>query len=140
MNVNKFFERKGWKDSSVSTEFGRALFVAGVVLGAMAEKHEDVEKRIHALLPFGEVKMHELKRGLSEVPLLSGRYFPPEKAQKFMDVLGAAMDTMITEEIPMEMDVDANFSLSMGFVGGGKLFDEISEREDPNSDEIPDHQ
>jgi hypothetical protein len=40
----------------------------------------------------------------------------------------------------MEMDVDANFSLSMGFVGGGKLFDEISEREDPNSDEIPDHQ
>lgn len=81
--------------------------------------------------------MHELKRAFAEVPLLAGRHFPPAQAQRFMDVLGAAMHIMVTEKIPEEMDVDGNFSLSMGFVGGGKLFDEI--RGGACQDEVPDH-
>lgn len=126
MDINGFFARKNWGDSSVASPMGKALFVAGVVLGAMAEENDEAEKRIHALLPFGDVKMHELKRALAEVPLLAGRHFPPAKAQRFMDVLGAAMHIMVTEKIPEEMDVDGNFSLSMGYVGASRFFAEIA--------------
>ena len=127
MDINGFFARKNLGDSSVASPMGKALFVAGVVLGAMAGKNEEVEKRVYALLHWGDVTLaSDLKRALSEVPLLAGQHFEPGEAQRFLDAMVYSTDIMIVEGLPGKLSVDESFALSMGYVGASRFFAEIA--------------
>jgi hypothetical protein len=106
---------------------GQGIFLAGVLLGYMAERkvgpEGDIGKSpLFKQIQFGRMDKMNLKRILSRVPQLLTAYREEMKYTAYMNRLGAAALELILQADDEEMGVNGNFAFAAGFINARHYF------------------
>lgn len=109
---------------------GQGIFLAGVLLGYMAERqagHDgDISKSpLFKQIQFGRMDMMNLKRILSRVPKLLSAYREDMKYTAYMSRLTACAQEYILQSGDEEMGVNGNFAFAAGFINARNYFWDI---------------
>lgn len=109
---------------------GQGIFLAGVLLGYMAERQAgtdgDISKSpLFKQIQFGRMDKMSLKRILGRVPRLLAAYREEMKYTAYMNQLGAAALELILQADDEEVGVNGNFAFAAGFINARRYFWEI---------------
>ena len=109
---------------------GQGIFLAGVLLGYMAERQVgadgDISKSpLFKQIQFGRMDKMNLKRILGRVPQLLAAYREELKYTAYMNRLGAAALELMLQADDEEMGVNGNFAFAAGFINARRYFWEI---------------
>lgn len=109
---------------------GQGVFLAGVLLGYMAERQAgadgDISKSpLFKQIQFGRMDKANLKRILGRVPQLLAAYREELKYTGYMNRLTGTALELILQADDEEMGVNGNFAFAAGFVNARRYFWEI---------------
>lgn len=109
---------------------GQGIFLAGVLLGYMAERQAgadgDISKSpLFKQIQFGRMDKMNLKRILGRVPQLLAAYREEMKYTAYMNQLGAAALELMLQADDEEMGVNGNFTFAAGFINARRYFWEL---------------
>ncbi|AQS58402.1 TM1802 family CRISPR-associated protein [Desulforamulus ferrireducens] len=111
-------------DPYMQTAAGRGVFLAGVVLGMVAQgqsKDGNLEGTpLFKQMTFGRMKGRDLKRHLARVPELVKAY--DIKYKDIIRKLAAYAGELILQEKSFELGVDGNFAFATGFINAREYF------------------
>ncbi|MBF7082176.1 CRISPR-associated protein [Desulfallas sp. Bu1-1] len=127
-----------FEDKYLKTQYGKGVFLAGVLLGYMARlqvaKNDDIHNApLFKQLNFGKVTARDLKKHLSRVPELikAYRFKYSWHLQQLANVAGA----LLLQGGGKELGVDGNFAFTVGFANASDYFwNYIFEKEKDNQD------
>jgi CRISPR-associated protein Cas8b/Csh1 subtype I-B len=119
-----------FNDPYMQKPAGQGVFLAGVLLGYMAERQAgpdgDISKSpLFKQIQFGRMDKTNLKRILSRVPQLLAAYREEMKYTAYMTRLGAAALELMLEGDAEEMGVNGNFAFAAGFINARRYFWEL---------------
>lgn len=118
-----------FNDPYMQSPTGQGVFLAGILLGYMAERQAgrggDISKSpLFKQIQFGRMDMVNLKRTLGRVPSLLAAYRDDMKYTGYMSKLLASASERILQSNE-EMGVNGNFAFAAGFVNARSYFWEI---------------
>lgn len=124
MNLDIFGD---FKDPYMQKPVGQGVFLAGVLLGYMAERQVGTEGDISQSplfkqIQFGRMDKLNLKRILSRVPSLLAAYREDMKYTANMSKLSAAATELILQADDEELGVNGNFAFAAGFINARNYF------------------
>lgn len=124
MNLDFF---RNFKDPYMQKPLGQGVFLAGVLLGYMAERQVGADGDISQSplfkqIQFGRMDKLNLKRILSRVPQLLAAYREDMKYTAYMSKLGAVATELILQEEDEELGVNGNFAFATGFINARNYF------------------
>lgn len=127
MNTNIFDK---FHDPYMQGAAGQGVFLAGVLLGYMAERQTgsggDISRSpLFKQIQFGRMDIMNLKRILSRVPKLLAAYREEMKYTVYMNQLGAVALELMLQADEEEMGVNGNFAFAAGFINARRYFWEI---------------
>lgn len=119
-----------FQDSYMQSSAGQGVFMAGVLLGYMAERQVGTEGDItksplFKQIQFGRMDMTNLKRILSRVPQLIAAYREEMKYTANMSRLAASALEHILQAGDEELGVNGNFAFAAGFINARGYFWEL---------------
>lgn len=117
-------------DPYIQGPAGQGIFLAGVLLGYMAERQAgadgDISKSpLFKQIQFGRMDKMNLKRILGRVPQLLAAYREEMKYTAYMNQLGAAALELMLQAGDEEMGVNGNFAFAAGFINARRYFWEL---------------
>ncbi|MDY6868290.1 MAG: TM1802 family CRISPR-associated protein [Chloroflexota bacterium] len=114
----------GFEDPYLKKPSGKGVFLAGVLLGFVASCQKDKgghlnDAPLFKKLAFGKLQIRDVKRYLSELPMLLKAYDIPYQRQ-LVEISGAATEFLMQDDRPM--GVDGNFVFTNAFLNAWKYF------------------
>lgn len=117
-------------DPYMQSPAGQGVFLAGVLLGYMAERQignngDITQSPLFKQIQFGRMDMMNLKRLLGRVPNLLAAYREDMKYTDNMSRLAANSLELILQSGEENLGIDGNFTFAAGFVNARNYFWEI---------------
>lgn len=131
-----FFDN--FRDPYMTTAEGKGVFLAGVVLGMLAQaqagKAPIDSAPIFKQLNFGRMTKRDVKKHLSKIPGLSRAYQVPYAG--ILESLSAEAGKFLLSFEDRDMGVDGNFAFSTAFLSAPDyFFGKIFKKEDKKEEE-----
>ncbi len=114
-----------FEDKYLKTIQGKGVFLAGVLLGYMAELQAGKKDDIHSAplfkqMNFGRMTIRDLKKHLSRVPELINAY--NMKYSFYLQQLANEVGKLLLEGGEKELGVDGNFAFTIAFADASNYF------------------
>lgn len=114
-------------DPYMQTPAGQGAFLAGVLLGYMADrqvgKGGDISQSpLFKQIQFGRMDIVNLKRLLSRVPTLLAAYREDMKYTGYMNRISAAATELLLQTGDEDFGVNGNFAFATGFLNARQYF------------------
>lgn len=137
MNLS-FFEEL--KDEYLQKPQGKGVFLAGVVLGFVAQNQGGSDREIKNTplfkqIEFGRLDMKNLKKLMSRVPKLLAAYSENIKAPHLVSALMAESGRLMLMGEGKELGAEGNFAFTVGFGNATSYFWRIFKKENEKGEE-----
>ncbi|MGC9218856.1 MAG: TM1802 family CRISPR-associated protein [Athalassotoga sp.] len=134
MNFDFFNELS---DKYLQTNFGRGVFLSGIVLGMIANEESESENKavenapLYKQINFGKMSLRELKNHFSRIPELIKAY-NIEHSEMIRSLAAEAGELILTDKAK-DLGVDGNFAFTVAFMNSrdyfwGKIFKKKEEQ------------
>jgi len=121
MDINWLNE---FQDPYLKKPSGRGVFLSGILLGFVASCQGGKGSHLNDAplfkkLAFGKLQRRDLKRNMSELPMLLKAYDIPYQ-RRLIEISGRASELLLQDD--REMSTDGNFVFTNAFLNAWKYF------------------